>query len=371
MLGLRCRPLPQCRIPQSCQPLALPIGQAHITVVSVVPRCPSSFPIPIPPPTTNKTPTLPVCGNGVEVEGDPCLCFVAPPVASRPLLTCFYNHAASEDTLKSMATSKVTSPKTDKSRPYVCAICQRSFARLEHLKRHGRSHTKEKPFECPECGRCFARRDLLLRHRRKLHRTSNPSSRAQIRLECATSIAAGQSRARKNSLAGSTAGANSAAASMRSRANIITQVDSAAMQIVASGSASVLGGIAAQSCSLDLADIPFYSDQVFDDMLAAQNRVGMQHGLPNLDGQWTVPPLPDFGRRLDFEGAFFTPASTINPSSLQYDDCPQSMVMDQWPFGIMTNDVAQGKPPVGSLAESAISEEWHAVCQASVEGRQR
>ncbi|KAH7419230.1 hypothetical protein BKA64DRAFT_541098, partial [Cadophora sp. MPI-SDFR-AT-0126] len=52
----------------------------------------------------------------------------------------------------------------DKPRPHVCGTCSRSFARLEHLKRHERSHTKEKPFECPECARCFARRDLLLRH---------------------------------------------------------------------------------------------------------------------------------------------------------------------------------------------------------------
>ncbi|KAH6680400.1 hypothetical protein B0J14DRAFT_444583, partial [Halenospora varia] len=52
----------------------------------------------------------------------------------------------------------------DKPRPHVCGTCNRSFARLEHLKRHERSHTKEKPFECPECARCFARRDLLLRH---------------------------------------------------------------------------------------------------------------------------------------------------------------------------------------------------------------
>jgi uncharacterized Zn-finger protein len=59
--------------------------------------------------------------------------------------------------------------KTDKPRPHVCVTCTRSFARLEHLKRHERSHTKEKPFPCPVCERAFARRDLLLRHRQKLH----------------------------------------------------------------------------------------------------------------------------------------------------------------------------------------------------------
>lgn len=59
--------------------------------------------------------------------------------------------------------------KTDKPRPHICTICTRAFARLEHLKRHERSHTNEKPFQCANCGRCFARRDLVLRHQQKLH----------------------------------------------------------------------------------------------------------------------------------------------------------------------------------------------------------
>ncbi|KAK9459270.1 uncharacterized protein V1516DRAFT_679458 [Lipomyces oligophaga] len=59
--------------------------------------------------------------------------------------------------------------KSDKPRPHTCTTCLRSFARLEHLKRHERSHTKEKPFECEVCERRFARRDLLLRHQQKLH----------------------------------------------------------------------------------------------------------------------------------------------------------------------------------------------------------
>ncbi|EGW32583.1 uncharacterized protein SPAPADRAFT_153689 [Spathaspora passalidarum NRRL Y-27907] len=59
--------------------------------------------------------------------------------------------------------------KTDKPRPHVCNLCTRAFARLEHLKRHERSHTNEKPFQCGACGRCFARRDLVLRHQQKLH----------------------------------------------------------------------------------------------------------------------------------------------------------------------------------------------------------
>lgn len=56
-----------------------------------------------------------------------------------------------------------------KPRLFVCQVCTRAFARLEHLRRHERSHTKEKPFCCGVCQRKFSRRDLLLRHAQKLH----------------------------------------------------------------------------------------------------------------------------------------------------------------------------------------------------------
>lgn len=78
--------------------------------------------------------------------------------------------------------------KTDKPRPHVCVTCTRSFARLEHLKRHERSHTKEKPFPCPVCERAFARRDLLLRHRQKLHASfpETPKARATAKRKAST-----------------------------------------------------------------------------------------------------------------------------------------------------------------------------------------
>lgn len=80
-----------------------------------------------------------------------------------------------------------TAPDTaTKAKPYVCLTCTRPFARLEHLKRHERSHTKEKPFCCdqagtiPGCGRRFARRDLLLRHQQKIHLFPNTSKRRRL-----------------------------------------------------------------------------------------------------------------------------------------------------------------------------------------------
>ncbi len=45
-----------------------------------------------------------------------------------------------------------------------CTICNSTFRRPEHLRRHLRSHTDDKPFVCPDCGKGFARSDTLHRH---------------------------------------------------------------------------------------------------------------------------------------------------------------------------------------------------------------
>ena len=226
------------------------------------------------------------------------------------------------------------------------------------MKRHERSHTKEKPFECPECARCFARRDLLLRHQQKLHQTSTPSSRPRNRRESASGVAPGQSRARKNSVAGANpGGANSGTAAMRPRANTISHVDGAAMQMIASANASVARGMAAHSRHPSLAGLPVHNlDHVFGGMSAALGQRGMPHGLPKLEtgqlssndfdnGLRTAPPMAVFNPEFDFEGLLFGPGSTINPNALHYNDSPQSMAMDQTsPFGQNMNDMASSQP---------------------------
>ena len=45
-------------------------------------------------------------------------------------------------------------------------MCGRLFKRLEHLKRHVRTHTQERPYVCNLCSKAFSRSDNLAQHRR-------------------------------------------------------------------------------------------------------------------------------------------------------------------------------------------------------------
>ncbi|TVY14951.1 Respiration factor 2 [Lachnellula arida] len=236
----------------------------------------------------------------------------------------------------SKAANNFPPPKTDKPRPHVCGTCQRSFARLEHLKRHERSHTKEKPFECPECARCFARRDLLLRHQQKLHMTTTPSSRPRNRRESAASSTVGPGRVRKGSVANS-----HGAAAMRPRANTISHVDGAHMQLMAAANVNVArnGTQNTHSRHPSLVGLPMHNEYHFDGMSSSLGHRGMNHGLPKLETQGfnsvdfggglrTAPVHGGFSAEFDYERLMFGPGSTINPNALHYNDSPQSMVID-------------------------------------------
>lgn len=218
-------------------------------------------------------------------------------------------------------------PKTDKPRPHVCTTCMRSFARLEHLKRHERSHTKEKPFACSECTRCFARRDLLLRHQQKLHSSTTPSARPRTgRRESVAGGANGSGRVRKNSMA------NNNGPAMRPRANTLSHVDAATIGMLATSSPGYgrqfVPGHGQHNSIAGMPTGPGYGYR------GMSNVHGI--GLPKLDtgipidlsgGLRTAPAYGGFGS--DF-GMDFGPGqgNTINPHALHMSDM-SGMNMDQ------------------------------------------
>ncbi|KAI1925378.1 hypothetical protein LOZ04_001977 [Ophidiomyces ophidiicola] len=64
------------------------------------------------------------------------------------------------------ATMMELGPYPQKSHSCPIPSCGRLFKRLEHLKRHVRTHTQERPYPCPYCNRAFSRSDNLAQHRR-------------------------------------------------------------------------------------------------------------------------------------------------------------------------------------------------------------
>lgn len=227
-------------------------------------------------------------------------------------------------------------PKTDKPRPHVCGTCGRSFARLEHLKRHERSHTKEKPFECPECTRCFARRDLLLRHQQKLHMTNTTSSRPRTgrRESMGGTSVAGSAKVRKNSAAGmgnSTTGG--ASGNSRPRANTISHIDLSSLGLLDTSNAhfnrmNALGLNGGSRMSVHGLPGPMNFD--YSGMSIAIGHHGNAHGLPKLDlsnvntldttnSLRTAPPMGSFAQQTGFDlDQLFSPGTTVNPAQLHF-----------------------------------------------------
>ncbi|KAK4548558.1 hypothetical protein LTR36_009468 [Oleoguttula mirabilis] len=73
------------------------------------------------------------------------------------------------------ATASEMAPYPQKSHSCPIPMCGRLFKRLEHLKRHVRTHTQERPYLCNLCNKAFSRSDNLAQHRRT-HETSADGS---------------------------------------------------------------------------------------------------------------------------------------------------------------------------------------------------
>ncbi|KAI4676582.1 uncharacterized protein J4E88_007500 [Alternaria novae-zelandiae] len=245
-------------------------------------------------------------------------------------------------------------PKNDKPRPHVCATCTRSFARLEHLKRHERSHTKEKPFECPQCTRCFARRDLLLRHQQKLHQQGATNTRPRNgRRESTTGLPPNPAaRVRKNSVSSNAGGAKGNV--MRPRANTISHIDPTALNsFLATHGTSIAGGRGGHPGHSHHSSLSGISQFDYRGMSTAAGNHGQSHGLPRLDthmgfgmgGGLRTAPIPGMAGSDDRElEKFFgsSAASTINPNQLHHFNA--GIALPQSPFKQFANPFAGNNP---------------------------
>ncbi|EGV64793.1 hypothetical protein PSN45_005145 [Yamadazyma tenuis] len=82
-----------------------------------------------------------------------------------------------------MTEQMAQSKSEEKSRPFACAKCNKSFTRAENLMRHRKSHLHQK-YTCPECHKVYSRSDSLNLHTRKVHNfTSKPVPDVAIKSE--------------------------------------------------------------------------------------------------------------------------------------------------------------------------------------------
>ena len=58
------------------------------------------------------------------------------------------------------------------ARPHVCPVCRKGFGRMDHLRKHQRTHLnpgEKKSYVCSDCGQGYSRSDALNRHKAMSH----------------------------------------------------------------------------------------------------------------------------------------------------------------------------------------------------------
>ena len=56
-------------------------------------------------------------------------------------------------------------PHDDKSRPYVCTVCDKRFTQKCHMTEHRKRHTGENVYSCTQCKKRFSSRSALYSHK--------------------------------------------------------------------------------------------------------------------------------------------------------------------------------------------------------------
>lgn len=107
--------------------------------------------------------------------------YAVPPVAGTKRT---FSQSTQESEYAQDSAGSDTGSASAPGRMFQCPLetCGRLFKRLEHLKRHVRTHTQERPYTCTYCGKAFSRSDNLTQHVKIHAKAVNRAERSKTEL---------------------------------------------------------------------------------------------------------------------------------------------------------------------------------------------